>query len=160
MSTAVKILVLMSVLIFGNSVKAQCDCPKIKKEDGVVTLCKPNMVAYNKTSQVGLGAGKSAAGEFISVTIRFSGTAKEIKGKLTLWLVDGNSIDLEYENGGLAFIGNSQVAQGVFKLTPQQKAKLQKSKLKTVAFKLSDGLRYTYEVRSNANILMNHLKCL
>lgn len=155
-----KTLVLIGVLFIGNAVNAQCDCPKVKKEDGIVTLCKPNMVAYDKKAQIGLAAGKSEVGSFVAMTIRFAGTAKEVNGKLTIWLQDGNSINLDYVSGGLAYIGNSEVTQAIFSLTETQKEKLRKSKIKTIAFKLSDNLRYTYRASSNADILQKHLGCL
>ncbi|MCB0538744.1 MAG: hypothetical protein KDE33_14605 [Bacteroidetes bacterium] len=139
----------------------QCNCEKINRDDGSrVTQCSPLPVAYDNTTQVGLAAASNGQDKFVTITIRFKSTAKDIVGNLSIRLEDNNLITFELVNSGLSLIGNSQVAQGVFLANETDIAKLKKSGIKTISFKLNDGLLRTYQATSNADILKKQVICL
>ena len=139
-----------------------CNCHKMNKDGVVVFQCQTLPVANDNTIQVGLGVGSVNNSPYVSVTIRFKDTAIELDKsfELHLWLDNGNIVDLQYLNGGLAQMGNSQVAQGIFPLNSGQLIKLKASNIKVVAIKLTDGLRRSYQVKMNPSLLSDQLKCL
>lgn len=153
--------VLLLLALVGHS-QTNCNCQKIDKNGVIIFQCQTLPVAYDNSTQIGLGIGSINKNPCLSLTVRFKNAAMELDKSFELhfWLEDGNVVDLEYLNGGLAYMGNSQVAQGVYLISSDQQSNLQASKIKTVAFKLSDGLRRSYQVKMNPDILSNQLKCL
>jgi len=139
-----------------------CNCQKMMKDGATVLQCQILPIANDNTTQIGLGAGKANNNLSVSLTIRFIDKAMEIDRsyEFSLWLDDGNVVDLKYLNGGLAYMGNSQVAQGIYVISPEQVLKLKASRIKTVAFKLTDGLRRSYQVKLNSDIFVRQLNCL
>lgn len=151
----------MFLMLIAFIVTAQCDCEKINRDDGViVTQCNPLPVAYDNNTQVGLAAASNGREKYITITVRFKYTAQDITGNLSIRLADNNLITFELVNSGLAFIGNSQVAQGVFFANELDITKLKKSNIKTITFKLADGLLRTYQATSNADVLKSQVRCL
>lgn len=155
-----KLYLIFFLLLSYEVTFGQCNCQKMIKEGGTIVTCPPNVVSYDNTTAIGLSVGKSKNDVFITVTIGFKESAKKVDSKLTLWIMDGNSINIELFNGGLAYIKDSQVAHGVYKLNESQINKLKKSNIRTVAFSLTDGLRRTYTAKSNADIIANYLNYL
>jgi hypothetical protein len=140
---------------------AQCNCQDIIKENGAkVTQCSPLPIAADNDMQIAVSGGKFGSQKYIALTIRFRNEGKEVDGKFTIWLMDGNSIDLYYQNGGLVYVGNSQVAQALFYVEKSQINKIKKSNIKTVSFTFKDGLRRIYTAKQNSDILRNHFDCL
>ena len=139
-----------------------CNCQKIIKNGNVVNQCQILQVSSDNTTQIGLGAGSINEKHYISITIRFKDQALEIykNDVLSLWLEDGNMVDIQYFNGGLSYMGNSQVAQGIFIINAEQESHLKRSNIKTIAFRLSDGLRLSYQIKFNSDIIFESLKCL
>ena len=117
-------------------------------------------VAYDNSTQVGINAASNGENIFITLTIRFQTTAKNIVGNLSLRLVDNNLLNFSYVNSGLSFIGNSEVAQGIFLIKETDIAKLKTSRIMTISFKLNDGLLRTYQVNTNADVLKSQVSCL
>jgi len=153
------------VLLFLASVgysQNDCNCQTINKNGAIIFQCQILPVANDNTTQIGLGIGSINKNPYISLTVRFKDKAMELdKGfELHFWLENGNVVDLKYLNGGLAYMGNSQVAQGVYVMSSAQKSNLKASNIKTVAFKLTDGLRRSYQIKMNPDILSNQLKCI
>jgi len=147
-------------MLLTASLHGQCDCEKINRDDGTnVTQCNPLIVAKNNTTQVGLSLSSNGQDKFVAVIIRFISTAKDMTGNLSIRLIDNNMMTFELINTQLAFIGNSQVATGVFLATELDMDKLVKSDIKTISIKLKD-LLYTYEATSNADVLKEQVKCL
>ena len=60
----------------------------------------------------------------------------------------------------MAYIGNNEVAQGIFMLNSSHKNKVSNSSIKTISLKLSDNLIRTYKGKMNAGVLMQQVKCL
>ena len=141
---------------------ADCNCQKMMKDGVVVLQCPPSPVANDNATQIGLSASSINNNDYVGLTIRFSDKAMEIDKsyELSLWFEDGNVIDLKYLNGGLGYIGNSQVAQGLYSFNADQEIKLKASRIKTLAFKLTDGLRRTYQIKMNSDIICKQLKCI
>ncbi len=139
---------------------AQCNCETINKENVTIKQCNPLLVGGDKTLHCGIALGKTGNEKHLSLTIRFIEKAMEVNSKITIWLQNGNSIDISLFNGGLAYVGNSQIAQAIYKLDDNIISKLKDSKIKTIAFTLTDGLRRTYEVKTNSDVIIEHLKCL
>ena len=139
-----------------------CNCQKMIKDDNIVLQCQTVPVSNDNTTQIALSAGSVNKSPYVSLTVRFKDAAIEIDKsfELQLWLVDGNVVDLQYLNGGLAQMGNSQVAQGIFPLNSGQLIKLKASNIKVIAIKLTDGLRRSYQIKMNSDILSNQLKCI
>jgi len=153
------IIIIFNLLIFNTSY-SQCNCETIKREDGLkVIQCYPLPVASDNTTQIGLALASNGTNNFITITIRFQNTAKNIIGDLNILLEDNNMITFQLVNAGLSFIGNNEVAQGVFSLSDKQLGKIKLSKLKTINLKLSDGLLRSYKAESNKDILIKQAKC-
>jgi hypothetical protein len=148
-------------LLASNYLIAQCNCEKIKREDGVtVTVCPPTPVASDNSTEIGLSVQSNVENNFLAVTIRFKGTAKNVIGKTTIRLNDNNLFSLELVNSDLSYVGNSQVANAVFLLTTESKVLLKKSNIQTISFSLSDNLRHIYELKMNSDIVKKQLPCL
>jgi hypothetical protein len=158
MKTTILTLTLILAALLSNG---QCNCEKIYRDDGTtVTQCNALPVAYDNTTEVGLAAASNGINKFVTVTVRFNSTAQDITGDLSIRLEDNNLMTFELINAGLSFIGNSQVAQGVFTAKETDIAKLKTSGIKIISFKLEDGLLRTYEASSNSDILKKQLTCM
>lgn len=154
---------LLAVIAMPALCYGQCDCENITRDDGSqVVTCNSLPVSSDKTTQIGLSAASNGSENYITLTIRFKGSAKNLSksGKLSIRLDDNNMIDVSLVNQQLSHVGNSQVAQGVFNLSPSQAIKLTNSNIKTVSFKLTDALLRTYQGLQNKNVLVRQLACL
>ena len=155
---------IIAVLFFTSNVItifAQCDCEKIYRDDGTtITQCNALPVAKDNSTQVGIAAASNGIDKYLSITVQFKETALDITGNLTLRLIDNNLMTFELVNSQLAFIGNSQVAQAVFLIDDTKIIKLKNSGIKTISFKLKDGLLRTYQATSNTVVLKNQIICL
>tara|TARA_B100000787_G_scaffold64856_1_gene47604 strand:+ start:1434 stop:1910 length:477 start_codon:yes stop_codon:yes gene_type:complete len=157
-----KKLIIFIILIFLSKLGfSQCNCATIKRDDGTnIVQCNSLPVASDKSTEIGIAIASNGEANFLTVTVRFTGKAQNITGDLTLRLSDDNLLTLSLINSGLAYIGNSEVAQGVFMLNSRHKSKISNASIKTISLKLSDGLIRTYEGRRNTSILMRQVKCL
>lgn len=155
------LIVLLFLALVGHS-QNDCICQTINKKGVIVFQCQTLPVANDNSTQIGLGVGSINKSPYVSLTIRFKETAIELDKsfELHLWLEDGNTVDLQYLNGGLVQMGNSQVAQGIYPLNSDQKSNLKASRIKTVAFKLTDGLRRNYQIKMNSDVILYQIKCL
>lgn len=137
-----------------------CDCQNIHRDDGTeITQCISLPVASDSTIEFGLAIASNGQDNFITVTIRFFGSVKEINGNLSIRLKDNNLMTFELVNSGLAYIGNNQVSQAVFVLDEKKTKLLKSSEILTVSLKL-DKLIHTLECNSNTSILKEQLICL
>lgn len=140
---------------------SQCNCETIKRDDGTnIVQCNVVQVASDNTTQIGLAAASNGEGIFITITIRFKNSAQNIVQNLFIRLEDNNMLSLPYVNSGLSYIGNSQVANGIFSLSELQAVKLKNSTIKTISVNLSDGFLRTYQLIMNNDVLMKQIKCL
>jgi hypothetical protein len=69
-------------------------------------------------------------------------------------------ISLPYVNSSLSYIGNSQVANGVFSLPEKQIPKFLTSAIRTISFNLANGLLLTYQVDMNKDVLEKQINCM
>ncbi len=151
----------IAVCLVSGITYGQCDCEKIARDDGTtITQCNSLPIAFDNSTQVGIAAASNGQEKFITITVRFKSAAKDISGDLSIRLSDNSLITFELINAQLAYIGNSEVAQGVFLISESQIGKLKKSEIKTISFKLQDGLLRTFEATSNAGILKKQISCL
>ena len=156
-----KTILIISFIMISNLSFSQCNCETIKREDGTnVVQCNTLPVASNNNTQIGLALASNGESNFVTVTVRFSNKAQNIIGDLTLRLNDNNLLTLSLINNDLAYIGNNEVAQGIFMLNYNHKNKIGNSSIKTISFKLSDNLMRTYKGEMNTHILMKQVKCL
>tara|TARA_B110000090_G_scaffold137645_1_gene151361 strand:- start:983 stop:1459 length:477 start_codon:yes stop_codon:yes gene_type:complete len=144
-----------------NLSHSQCNCENIKRDDGTnIVQCNSLKVASDNNTQIGLAIASNGESYFITVLIRFFNNAQNITGDLTLRLNDNNLLTLQLINNGLGYIGNNEVAQGIFILNSNHKNKIYNSSIKTISLKLSDNLIRTYKGEMNTDILMKQVKCL
>jgi hypothetical protein len=156
-----KTILIFTLVIVSNLSYSQCNCETIKRDDGTnVVQCNPLPVASDNNTQIGFAIASNGEVNFVTVTIRFSGKAQNITGDLTLRLDDNNLLTLSLINNGLAYIGNNEVAQGVFLLNSNHKNKVSNSSIKTISLKLSDNLIRTYKGKMNTGVLIQQVKCL
>lgn len=156
-----KIIIIFILILASNISYSQCSCETLNRGDGTkVIQCNSLPVASDNNTQVGLAIASNGEANFVTVTVRFAGEAQNIIGDLTLRLGDNNFLTLSLINEGLAYIGNSQVAQGIFLLNSNNRFKVSNSPIKTISLKLSDRLVRTYEGKMNTSILMNQVNCL
>lgn len=140
---------------------SQCNCETIKRDDGTnVVQCNPLPIASDNTTQIGLAIASNGESNFVTITVKFKNKAQNISSDLTIRLNDNNLIKLSLVNNGLSYIGNSQVAQGIFILNDNQKIKISKSKIKTISLKFNDGFLRTYKGEMNTGVLMSQANCL
>jgi hypothetical protein len=152
---------LLTLILISNLSFSQCNCETINRDDGTkIVQCNSLPVASDNNTQIGLAIASNGEANFVTVTMRFSGKAQNITGDLTLRLRDNNLLTLSLINNGLAYIGNNEVAQGVFMLNSNHKSKVSNSSIKTISLKLSDNLIRTYRGEMNTSILMQQVKCL
>jgi hypothetical protein len=139
----------------------QCNCEEIKRDDGTNILqCAVVQVASDQTTQVGIGTASNGESIFITLTVRFKNTAQYITKDLYIRLDDNNMISLPFVNSSLSYIGNSQVANGIFSLPEKQTSKFLKSAIKTISFNLTNGLLVTYQVDMNKDVLEKQINCI
>jgi hypothetical protein len=156
-----RISIALFFMLLSITTFAQCNCEEIKRDDGTNILqCSVVQVASDQTTQVGIGTASNGEGIFITLTVRFKNTAQNITKDLYIRLVDNNMISLPYVNSSLSYIGNSQVANGIFSLPAIQAHKFLKSAINTISFNLTNGLQRTYQVDMNKDVLENQIKCL
>jgi len=142
-------------------VQGQCNCETINRDDGTtVSICPTLPIAYDNTTQVGLAIGSNGHDKFVTLTVRFKAAAKDIIGDLSIRLDNNFLMTLELINAQLAYIGNSQLAQGVFLAMEADIVNFKKSEIKTISFKLKDKLLRTFQTTSNADVLKKQLDCL
>jgi len=138
-----------------------CDCEVINREDGTnVTQCIPLPVASDKLLEVGLAIASNEIDKYVTVTIRFLGSALRIKDDFNIRLKDNSMITLKLVNEGLSYIGNSQVAQAVFSLSNSQIQKISNSELLTISLRLEDNLIHTLDCTKNISILKEQIQCI
>jgi len=155
------ISIVLLFMLFSSVAFAQCNCEEIKRDDGTnITQCAVMQVASDQSTQVGMGTASNGEETFITITIRFKTTAKNIAKDLYIRLNDNNLISLPFVKSSLSYIGNSQVANGIFSLPVEQRTKFLQSPIKTISFNLSDGLQRTYQVEMNNDILIKQINCL
>jgi hypothetical protein len=157
-----KLFLLVTILVFANSVHGQCNCEKIKRDDGAtITQCKALQVSADNSTEIGISFASNGTSNFIAITIRFlKGQVKDVTSKITIRLDDNNMFSLDLVKSGLSYIGNSQVTNAVFKLTTTNISLMKKSNVKTVSFKLTDNLLHTYQVSMNSDVAKKQLNCL
>lgn len=140
---------------------SQCNCETIKRDDGTnVVQCNPLPIASDNTTQIGLAIASNGESNFVTIAVKFKNKAQNISSDLTIRLNDNNLIKLSLVNNGLSYIGNSQVAQGIFILNDNKKIKISKSKIKTISLKFNDGFLRTYKGEMNTGVLMSQANCL
>ena len=140
---------------------SQCNCETIKRDDGTnVVQCNPLPIASDNTTQIGLAIASNGESNFVTITVKFKNKAQNISSDLTIRLNDNNLMKLSLVNNGLSYIGNNQVAQGIFILNDNQKIKISKSKIKTISLKFTDEFLRTYKGEMNTGILMSQVNCL
>jgi hypothetical protein len=155
------LFLLMTTFFFSSGLIAQCNCEKIKREDGTtVTQCPPLPVSFDNSTEIGLSVASNGNSNFLALTIRFKGTVKNVVGKITIRLEDNNMFSLELVNSQLAYIGNSQVTNAVYTLTETNSSLLKKSNIKTASFTMEDKLLHTYQIKMNADVVKKELNCL
>jgi hypothetical protein len=143
-----------------KTVSNYCDCQVIHRDDGTdVTQCISLPVAKDNSLELGLSIASNGLDRFISVTIRYFGKALKITDDLSIRLKDNSMITFKLVNEGLSYIGNNQVAQGVFSLDKLKIQKLESSELMTISIKLEDNLLHTLECTDNLSILKEQLLC-
>lgn len=156
-----KILVIVFLFTIIRFSFGQCNCEKIYRGDGqTIVQCPPDIIAYDSKTQIGLSIASNGEDNFVTLTIRFIGNAKNVTSGLTLRLLDNNMITLSLVNQGKSYIDGSEVTQAIFQLSNYNKAKLSSSNINTINFNLSDGLNRSYKATSNSSILKNQIKCL
>lgn len=154
-----KYFIIIIIGLINSPSFTQCNCKTLIRTDGTVIQCPPQMVSSDKETEIGLAVASNGVSEYLTLTIRFNSVANEVSGEITFWLENGEYFSLPFVNGGLSYIDGSQMAQAVFSLESLPKAKLKNSNIKTIGFKLSDGLRRSYQVTSNPDIIKNQLNC-
>ena len=156
-----KAILTFILVIVSNLTYSQCNCETIKRDDGTnVVQCNSLPVASDSNTQIALAIASNGEADFVTLTVRFSNKAQNITGDLTLRLNDNNLLTLSLINNGLAYIGNSEVAQGIFMLNSSHKNKISNSPIKTISLKLNDGLIRTYKGKMNTGVLIQQVKCL
>jgi len=139
----------------------QCYYEIIHRDDGtIITQFISLPVASDSTLEFGLAISSNGIDYFIASTLRFFHTAKSITGDLSIRLQNNNLMTFSLINESLSYIGNSQVAHGIFSLNNQQVQKLILSDIYTISIRLGDNIIHTLDCKNNKGILRNQLKCL
>lgn len=140
---------------------AQCNCEKINRDDGAqITQCQPSLIAYDNSSQIALALASNGVDDFVTVTIRFKSSATKMKGDLSIRTNNNDLVSLQLVNSQLAYIGGSEVSQGIFVGDNSDMRKLSDSEIKTLTYKLTNDLLRTYQAKKSPDILVKQLKCL
>jgi hypothetical protein len=144
-----------------SHIYAQCDCEKIQRSDGIITMCKTLPVAGDNSLQVGLSLAYNGRDIFINSTIRFlSNEPLKITGDLSIRLVDNNLLTFKLVKTQGSYIGNSEVEIGIYNIDENQFTKIRNSKILTITIVLNHNKMHTLEATFNQDILINQAKCL
>lgn len=151
----------MFVLIYSLGY-GQCNCETINREDGTnIKVCQIMPVAFDKQMQVGVVAATNGEDIFVNIGVRFMTTKRnKLTSDLALRLDDNSMISLKYFKSEMTYMGGSQIAQGVFLVNEKQLVKLKRYGIKTLSFKLNDGILRTFEAKINTDVLKKQLPCL
>lgn len=157
-----KFLITLTITISTSAIFAQCNCEKIKKDDGTtITQCPALQVSADNTTEIGVSIASNGTSNFFALTIRFlKGQVKDVVGKVTIRLDDNSMFSMDLVKSGLSYIGNSQVTNAVFKLSASNITLIKKSNIKTVSFTLSDKLLHTYQISMNNDVVKKQISCL
>jgi hypothetical protein len=159
--TKISLLFLLVGLLISFESFPQCKCEKIQREDGTnIFYCSVLPVASDHSTQVGLCASSNKEENFVCVTVGFSNTGQNLIDNLTLRLDNGNLIKLPIVKSTVSNMGNSQVSNGIFSLSPEQSKKLENGLILTLSLILEDGKLWTYQLNTNRDVLMKELKIL
>jgi hypothetical protein len=156
-----KSIVTFICFIYTQVAFSQCDCEKIRREDGVVTQCNPRPIAGDDNLQIGIALASNGEKKFLTLTIRYlSGPALKISGDINVRSYNNNLSTYNLINAQSSYVGNSKVENGLFLINETQFNNLKYAKLMTISVKLSDDRIHTYEVTLNPNVLMEQARCL
>lgn len=156
-----KIKLLISLLsTLSHVINAQCDCETIFREDGKIVQCNPAMVAYDNSTQIGIALASNGQNTFITVAVRFKGSASEITDKLHIRLSNNQLLSFELVNSALSYVGNSNMSNAVYLIKPEQIQKLKTSDISTISLNISNGKLHTYQCSENCNIIKRQINCL
>lgn len=155
------LIILISMFFSINSLTAQCNCEKVKRDDGTnVTTCEIVQVSSDNSSQIALSVSSNGTNNFLGLTIRFKGSSKNVTKKITILLEDNNMLTLKLVKSQLSFYGNSHVTNAIFNITEANSILLKKSNIKTISYRLENNILYAYKINMNADIVKRSLKCL
>ena len=157
-----QLILILSISLLTNLSNGQCNCQKIKRDDGaVITQCPALPVSSDSKTEIGLSIASNGTSTFLCLTIRFvQGAIQQVQSKITLRLDDNNLFSVDLMKSEPSYIGNSPVTNAIFKIDATNILLLKKSSIKTISFKLPDNMLYTYIAKMNSDIVIKQLNCL
>lgn len=143
-----------------KSQKTSCDCQTMKREGVSVIQCPPTPIAQDKSKEIGVAISSNGYDIYVATSVRFHNKALKINGNLSIRLKNNEILILELVNQKLSYIGDSEIAQGVFSLTNENKEKLESSDLMTISIVLGNNISHTLECIENSSVLRDQLICV
>ncbi len=138
-----------------------CEYETVNRSDGVkIKVFETLPVVIDQNTETALSLMTTQNQNYISINVRFREDGEKLDGNLSLRLQNNNMLQLPLVNGGLSYIGGSNLAQAIYELTEENSIKLRQSDLKTISYQFENKVVHTFEVIQNANVLSNQLRCL
>lgn len=145
------------ILSFFYSSYAQCECEKIKRNDGTtITQCTPKLVAGDSFAELGLSLTSNNIDNYISLSIRYLSKSQDIGGNLSIRLANNELLTFSYVNSQMQYIGGSKMCNAIFLLSSDDTdlQKIKSSKIKNIYIMMEDGILYTYSAKVNYDVLI------
>ena len=155
-TTLIILFTFCSYLTYG-----QCNC-ETKIISGIKTKqCRPSLVAYDNTYQVGASINSTNNDITLVLTIRFQGNANTIGSDLLVFVNDEKTLSLKLMDSQKDYVGGSQICHAKFKLTESDVEFLKVKKLSSFRFHFSNEDIYrTFEIKKNKDVLNSQLNCI
>jgi len=83
-----KIIIIICLMLKSFTIFCQFNCQTLKRPDGTIIQCAPDMVSSDTETEIGLAIATSGEQKYLTIMVRFLGSAKEVKGEITIWLED------------------------------------------------------------------------
>jgi len=156
-----KYLLITLLLFLKYTLYSQCNYERVARQDGsIVYTYAPKPIARDRTTEIGINLSNTGNENYISVVIRFKASALKIENNLYLRLENNNLMTFARVSSNITRLLDTNVTIGIFKCTTEQLDMLQKSRIKTISFYLSNKVLRTYECSENKAILKEQALCL
>jgi hypothetical protein len=155
-TTLIILLTFSSYLTFG-----QCNCETKIISEIKTKQCRPSLVAYDNTYQIGASINSTNSDVTLILTIRFQVKATTISSDLLVFVNDEKTLSLKLMDSEKDYLGGSEICHAKFKLTESDVEFLKTKDLSSFRFHFSNEDIYrTFQIKKNNDILKSQLNCI
>jgi len=150
------LLTFCSYLTFG-----QCNCETKVISEIKTKQCRPSLIAYDNTYQIGASINSTNSDVTLILTVRFQGKANTIGSDLLIFVNDEKTLNLKLMDSEKDYLGGSEICHAKFKLTESDVEFLKTKDLSSFRFHFSNEDIYrTFRIKKNSGVLKAQLNCI